>query len=218
MRKLIKSLNILKEKESNYNKEREDEDKLLVELVKKGDKKAFESLMKKYERKVFGIAYGMLHNIEDAKEVTQEAFIKVFRYIPNFHGEASFYTWLYRITVNLSIDRLRKLQRQQSSYSYDDKLKIKQEKSEELSNIVRSSQNEDPERLTLEKEKFLLLKKAMEKLPYHHRSVIILREVEELSYKEIADLLGISIGTVMSRLHHARKKLIKMLKEGNEAS
>lgn len=200
---------------SKYNKEdiHTLDDNKLVELAKEGNRKAFELLMKRYERKVFGIAYGMLYDVEEAREIVQEAFIKVFRYIMNFHGEASFYTWLYRITVNLSIDRLRKLKKTSQNHSYDDRLKIKGDKKNNLSEAVIEAQNQNPETLTIEKEKIIKLREAMNKLPAHHRSVIILREVEELSYQEIADTLGISIGTVMSRLHHARKKLIEMLKE-----
>lgn len=214
MKEIIKSLNNSEKIESNYNSEEKYEinDNKLVELAKKGDEVGFRLLMKRYERRVFMVAYGMLYDVEEAKEVVQEAFMKVFRYIMDFHGEANFYTWLYRITVNLSIDKLRKLKKGKVEFSYDERLKVRSGENSELLETVINNQNRNPEELAIEREKILRLRKAMETLPLHHRSVLILREVEGLSYQQIADTLGISIGTVMSRLHHARKKLIEILK------
>jgi len=183
----------------------EADDKVLVERCKKGDEAAFKELVLRYQRKVYMIVYSMISNHQDALEKTQEVFLRVYRHLPNFEGSSSLYTWIYRITVNLCIDHYRK--RRPSVYEYDDRLRHSPALQEEVFPVVSSTSRETPTGRLLREELAAKIREAMDKLPPKHRQILVLRELEGLSYQEIADVLGISIGTVMSRLHHARKKM-----------
>ncbi|MBW1808020.1 MAG: sigma-70 family RNA polymerase sigma factor [Deltaproteobacteria bacterium] len=162
-------------------------------------------LMERYRRKVFSIAYGMVRDPEAAMDVSQEVFIKVHRYLGSFQGTSSFYTWLYRITVNLSIDFIRK-RGKRDMVDYDDMLQ-RREPDDIEARITPTFLDANPlkavDRLELREQ----LAKAFETLTEKHRAVLLLREVEGLSYDEIARTLKVHKGTVMSRLHHARKNL-----------
>ncbi len=180
-------------------------DETLVESVQKGDQSAFRELVERYQRRLFSVAYGMVRNREDALDVVQEAFIKIHRHIDNFQGSSSFYTWAYRITANLCIDHLRKRARRQQ-VDYDDTLQRSGDVDGD-DNIMPSALGVNPARVYQRKELLEQLDKALKGLSEKHRMIILLREVQGLSYTEIADVLDISKGTVMSRLHHARKNL-----------
>lgn len=180
-------------------------DETLVERVQNEDQEAFRILVERYQRRLFSVAYGMVRNKEDAMDVVQDAFIKVHRHIGNFQGSSSFYTWAYRITVNLCIDFLRKKSRKQE-VDYDDTIQSSSEV--DAGDLLTPSRlGVDPSRVYQRKELLEQLDNAMEDLSDKHRSILILREVQGLSYNEIAEVLDISKGTVMSRLHHARKNL-----------
>jgi len=188
-----------------------DSDETLVKRVQEGDREAFRQLVERYQRRLFSVAYGMLRNREDSMDVVQESFVKVYRHIDSFLGTSSFYTWAYRICVNLCIDQLRKRARRQQ-VDYDDAM----QRSEEVDgddNIMPSTLGVNPAKVYQRKELLEQLSAAMEALSEKHRSIIILREVQGLSYTEIAEILEISKGTVMSRLHHARQNLQKSLEE-----
>ena len=144
-------------------------------------------------------------------DIVQEAFIKVHRHIGNFKGSSSFYTWLYRISVNLSIDHLRKHTRHQQ-VDYDDSLK-REDEVEGSDHILPSTLGVDPSKVYQRQELLDEIKRALSELSPKHRTIVILREVQGLSYTEIAEVLDISKGTVMSRLHHARKNLQQLLAE-----
>lgn len=193
----------------------EPKDLELVSRYRDGDQRAFELLVKRYQRKVFSLAYGIVHNSEDAMDVTQEAFVKVHRYIDKFQGSASFYTWLYRIVVNLCIDHLRRAGR---SYSveYDDAI----DRSQGVlaaSDIVPSRMGTDPSQVLKDKEILKHIRDGLAQLSANHRAVIVMRELDGLSYKEMAKIMECSKGTIMSRLFHARKRLqaylLKVLNE-----
>ncbi|HEV8325274.1 MAG TPA: sigma-70 family RNA polymerase sigma factor [Myxococcota bacterium] len=190
----------------------------LVHHARKGDDAAFKTLVERYQRRVYGIAYGMLHNADDAMDVTQEAFIKVHRYIGSFQGTSSFYTWLYRITVNLAIDLLRKGSKM-STVDFDDALDHASEAQEAtglLPGQLGTSPTQELERHKISDE----IQAALAKLSDNHRAVIVMRELEGLSYKDMARAMKCSKGTIMSRLHHARRKMQAMLRakleEGTE--
>lgn len=181
----------------------ENEDLKMVERIQNGDKDAFKDLVEKYQRKVYAICYGMLKDSESSMDVSQEVFIKVYRYIDKFNQKSSFYTWLYRITVNMCIDHIRKNGKVQK-VEYDDRLSHDGE-SEGEDYILPSRLGIHPDRVYGRKELRQKMLEALESLGEKHRTILILREVEGLSYDEIADVLNISKGTVMSRLYHARR-------------
>ncbi|MFW5966603.1 MAG: RNA polymerase sigma factor [Persicimonas sp.] len=182
------------------DKEREKE---LVARAQEGDREAFQELVENYQRKVYSICYGMLKNEHDSLDVSQEVFIKVFKYLENFNQNSSFYTWLYRITVNKCIDYIRK-QKRRSEVDYDDTIG-RTEEVEGDQNIMPSTLGVQPGRAYERKELRSKMLEALDTLSEKHRTILILREVEGLSYEEMADVLDISKGTVMSRLYHARR-------------
>jgi RNA polymerase sigma-70 factor (ECF subfamily) len=184
------------------------DDQRLVERCKKGDQKAFRILVERYQGRVYALALSMLHNRQDALDVSQEAFIKVHRYLGNFQGSASFYTWLYRITYNLCIDQLRRSGRMQS-VDYDDK--IQRETTTDPGNLQPKLSEGNPARTLQRRELAEKIQEAIDELPSYHKGVIIMREIEGMSYKEMAEVMQVSKGTIMSRLHHARQKLQKAL-------
>jgi RNA polymerase sigma-70 factor (ECF subfamily) len=180
-------------------------DQQLVERAKNGDRAAFRALVERYQQRVYGIAFGIVRHPEDAMDVTQEAFIKVHKHLARFQGSSSFYTWLYRIVVNLCIDHRRRSGRSRS-VDFDDSLDHS-EHTEMGPTPIRDPGSEFGRR-----ELRGQIGRAVDELSDKHRQVILLREIEGLSYKEIADTLDISVGTVMSRLHHARQNLQVSLK------
>jgi RNA polymerase sigma-70 factor (ECF subfamily) len=188
-----------------------DVDLELVRRCQKGDDAAFGELVSRYQRKVFTIALGMVKNPEDAMDIAQESFIKVHRYIGNFQGSSSFYTWLYRIIVNLCIDHLRRSHKH-AAVDFDEKL-MDRESLDGGPSVVSSSLGTNPSRNIGRKELAEQIRFAVEELPPYHRAVIIMREIEGMSYAEMAKAMKVSKGTIMSRLHHARQKLQRALCE-----
>ena len=181
----------------------EDDEAQLVKRAQDGDREAFQELVENYQRKVYSICYGMLKNEQDSLDVSQEVFIKVFKYLENFNRNSSFYTWLYRITVNKCIDFIRK-QKRRSEVDYDDTIQRTNEV-EGDDNIMPSTLGIQPDKVYGRKELREKMLEALDTLSEKHRTILILREVEGLAYEEMADVLGISKGTVMSRLYHARR-------------
>jgi RNA polymerase sigma-70 factor (ECF subfamily) len=184
-----------------------DDDREVVRRVQAGDSEAFGVLVEKYKRKTFRLAYGVLRDQEEALDVAQEAFVKAFRSLPKFKGDSAFYTWLFRITMNLSLDRKRQRVARAKSLGADD---VPPEEWERTA--VATDVSPDDEAASAERR--ARIARALDTLPEHHRSIIILSDIEGLSYREIADVLGIPMGTVMSRLHNARKRLRDALGAG----
>lgn len=181
-------------------------DEELVKQVRQGDRAAFQALVEKYQRRMYAVAYGLLGNREDALDAVQDAFVKVYRSLNRFKGESSFYTWLYRITVNSAIDLGRKHGRREE-VEFREEIEPDEEKGE----FPVAPASENPAESLMQKETGELIERAIEQLPPDQRTAIVLREIEGLSYKEIARVMGCSEGTVMSRLHYGRKKLQEML-------
>jgi RNA polymerase sigma-70 factor (ECF subfamily) len=180
----------------------------LVERGRAGDRDALRILAERYHRRVLGVVVGMVRNPEDALEVVQETFVRVFRNLDGFKGDSSFYTWLYRIAVNLAID-LQRREGKRSSVEFDENLPPT-----EVGGVgSTSTPSEDPFETVRNRELGTKIFRAIEGLTPDHRAVILLREIEGLSYEEISQALDCSLGTVMSRLHYARKKLQSKLKE-----
>lgn len=183
-------------------------DQDLVARAAAGDQAAFRSLVERHQRKAGAVAFGIVRNTEDAREVVQDAFVRVYRHLGDFAGQASFGTWLYRIVVNLAIDTLRKRAPGQA-VELDDRTDL----SDGPDELLPYRGDADPF-AALDRARLVdAMQAALDKLPPYHRAVILLRELEGMSYEEIATTMGISKGTVMSRLFHARKKMQAMLRE-----
>jgi len=184
-----------------------EDDREAVRRVQAGDTEAFEPLVEKYKRKVFRLAYQVLRDQEEALDVAQEAFVKAFRALPAFKGDSAFYTWLFRITMNVALDRKRQRSTRAKSLGAED---VPPEEWERTA----TSTDPDPEDVATGAERRERIKKGLDSLSEHHRAIIILSDIEGLQYREIAEVLGIPMGTVMSRLHHARKRLREVLGPG----
>lgn len=189
--------------QSAAQRESRAEDAALIERVRAGDRAAFAALFEKYREKIYRVVYGYLHDKEDALDITQEAFIKAFRNLDSFEGKSGFYTWLTQIAINLAIDARRKRARKKV-VALEDYM----DPSEKLGGTALPP---SPEQRLAERELRERYFEALEQISEKHRTVFLLHTVEGMAYKEIADALGISIGTVMSRLHYARKHLQELL-------
>jgi RNA polymerase sigma-70 factor, ECF subfamily len=182
-------------------------DGVLVERAQRGDKQAFRQLVERHQRRAFAIAVGLVRDENDAREIVQEAFLRVFKSLDKFQGGSSFFTWLYRIVVNLAIDLIRKPARREAELFDEPSMS---EEAESLPFVSRV-EGSDPLR-TLERRHIAgRIAEALDALPPYHRSVILMREVEGMSYQEMAEAMQVSKGTIMSRLFHARQKLQRAL-------
>jgi len=182
------------------------DDRELVDGIQKGDEAAFRELFDRYHRRAFAVAFGVVKNKQDALDIVQDAFIKVHRHIANFHGSSSFYTWLYRIVMNLSIDHVRR-NKKGKDLDYDDKVGRDSTSVAGDGTMLPSILDGSPSKTVLRKELSEAIQAALADLPEYHRAVILLREIEGLSYEEMASVLKVPKGTIMSRLFHARKKM-----------
>lgn len=184
-------------------------DQELVDLARAGDMRAFDELVTRYRGKVYAMIYHMVRNEQDAWEISQEAFVRAWKSLPRFKARSSFYTWLYRIASNSAIDWLRR-QKPQSAGEFDDEnIALTPMVGQDVSPQAEPSPEENIHRRDIIRR----IEKALDQLSEEHRTVILLKEVEGLAYKEIAEVVGCSIGTVMSRLFHARKKMQTLLKD-----
>jgi len=182
----------------------------LVAAAKRGDQDAFAALIHLYEKKVFALTRRLCANPDDAQEAAQEAFLAAWQGLPFFRGESSFATWLYRLTSNACMDLLRKEQRHQSAAgpSLDD---------EEVELPVAAATG-DPHAEAERTELKAAIEAGLRALPPEYRAVLLLREIHQRSYDEIADILDIDLGTVKSRINRGRKQLRKFLLENGNFS
>lgn len=186
-------------------------EKSLLKKAKSGDVEAFEKLIEEHQGKVFNIAYRMIGNFDDAHDMAQEVFIRVYRSLATFKEQASFSTWIYRITKNVCLDELRKRKNKNILY-IDEDIKLDE------GDISRQleSQDETPEIQLERKELKSTIKKAIDALQHDHRLVVILRDIQGFSYEEISKILDCPEGTVKSRINRARKSLRDILKSNGE--
>jgi len=185
-------------------------DRELVERAKAGEKAAFGVLVERYQKRIYAVAFGMLHNRDDALDVVQDAFVKVHKHIGAFQGNASFYTWLYRITANLCIDVRRKRGRR-GEVEFEESVGRDEGLATGIDVAPRHAEANPVQNLG-RRELAGEIDRALETLSENHRLILLLREVEGLSYEELARVLKISKGTVMSRLFHARRNMQKTLR------
>ncbi len=186
--------------------ERADDDRDLVRRVQGGDQEAFRILFERYHRRAYAVAYGVVKNKQDALDVVQDGFVKVHRHIDKFQGTSSFYTWLYRIIMNLAIDHVRR-RRNAKGLEYDDRVGREDDEIAGDGTLLPRILDANPGKTVIRRELLARIQGALEELPEYHRAVILLREVEGLSYEEMAEVLDVPKGTIMSRLFHARKKM-----------
>ena len=181
-------------------------DQQLVERVQQGDKKAFDLLVSKYQQRILNLVGRFVRNQNDAMDVTQEAFLKAYRALPNFRGDSAFYTWMYRIAVNTAKNYLAVQSRRpmETDQDYDEIEQI------DSSGVLKEQST--PEHMLLRDEIQDTVVNAIEALPEDLRTAITLREVEGLSYEEIAAVMDCPIGTVRSRIFRAREAIDKQLK------
>lgn len=181
-------------------------DRALVERVKKGDKAAFDLLVVKYQSRIINLVMRFVRNQADAMDVTQEAFIKAYRALPNFRGDSAFYTWLYRIAVNTAKNFLA-VQANRRVQEFDQN----PEEMEQIDTGTALKELETPENMLLTQEIQDTVIRAIENLPEDLRTAITLRELEGMSYEEIAESMDCPIGTVRSRIFRAREAIDRYL-------
>lgn len=182
-------------------------DQLLVERVQRGDKKAFELLVSKYQRKLLRLVMRLVHDHAEAEDVVQEAFIKAYRALANFRGDSAFYTWLYRIGINTAKNHLV-TQGRRAPTSTDADI----DAAETFADADGLRDINTPESLLATKQIASTVNSAMSSLPEELRNAISLREIEGLSYEEIAELMLCPIGTVRSRIFRAREAIAEKLR------
>lgn len=182
-------------------------DQALVERVQRGEKRAFELLVAKYQRKIFRLLSRLIRDPAEIEDVAQEAFIKAYRALPNFRGESAFYTWLYRIAINTAKNHLVAQGRRAPTTTETDV--------EDAENFDDADQLRDvntPESMLQSRQVGEAVNRAIEKLPEDLRTAIVLRELEGLSYEEIAESMNCPIGTVRSRIFRAREAIASELR------
>jgi len=185
-----------------------EEDRALIAKAQAGDMGAFRRLVERHEKRAFAVALALVRDENDAREVVQDAFLRAFKSLDGFQGTSAFFTWLYRIITNLSIDLKRKPGRQ--VVELDESRLSADEASVDFPAIGRAG-GTDPAEDVRRTEIAARLQAALDALPSYHRAVIVLREVDGMSYEEMAQAMGVSKGTIMSRLFHARQKLQRAL-------
>jgi RNA polymerase sigma-70 factor (ECF subfamily) len=173
------------------------DDYAAVRAAQRGDTTAFAWLVRRHQRRAIAVAIGLLHDREDARDACQEAFLRAYRALHTFDGQAQFNTWLHRILVNLCIDRLRRPH--QNAVTLDDV------------GEYLASEDDDPARRAEDAELGGRIGAALDQLSDVHRTTLVLRELQGFSYQEIAETMRCSLGTVMSRLFHARRRMQALL-------
>ena len=176
-------------------------DRELIRRCRRKDSTAWDLLVERYRRKVFNIAYQFVGNVEEAQDLTQELFLKIYQEMRKYPNDVPFPSWLRRVSRNLCIDYYRKKRRQRGLMMVDFEVVL-----------PYIAQGRDPFDLLKEKERNLLLRRGLDALPPGVRDCVILRDIQNCSYRDIAKILNIPMGTVKSRLNRGRAELVKILK------
>ena len=187
-------------------------DSSLVERASSGDSDAFESLVAKYQDRVYSIALRMMRRPEEAEDVTQETFLKVYRSLPAFSGRSAFYTWIFRIAVNASLSRLRSLGRRRD-HEVTAQIGSRSDDDDNTAVLDPPSREAGPMEAAEKADSSIQVQRAVDSLGDEDRAVVVLRDFEGLSYDEIAETVGSTRAAVKSRLHRARMELAKKLKD-----
>lgn len=187
-----------------------EEELAIIRRVQKGDVNAFEALVRAYEKNVYNLALRMMGNAQDAEDMAQEAFLKAYNSLPGFRGDSKFSVWLYRIVSNVCLDQLRKKSKRPTvSLSMEDE--DGEETQLDLPDTAQSPEEMLEKKLTRE-----AVRRGLAQLPEDARQILLLREIQGLSYEEIGETLGLEAGTVKSRIFRARKRLCAfLLEDGN---
>ena len=187
-----------------------EEELAIIRRVQKGDVNAFEALVRAYEKNVYNLALRMMGNAQDAEDMAQEAFLKAYNSLPGFRGDSRFSVWLYRIVSNVCLDQLRKKSKRPTvSLSMEDE--DGEETQLDLPDTAQSPEEALEKKLTRE-----AVRRGLAQLPEDARQILLLREIQGLSYEEIGEALGLEAGTVKSRIFRARKRLCAfLLEDGN---
>jgi len=180
------------------------DDRELVQRIREGDPEALRLLVERYQERIFALVHGIVRDAHEVEDVAQEVFLKVFTRIDGFDGRSQFYTWLYRVAVNAAKDHVKKRVRRPA---------VALDEADALPGGA-----EGPDTGAERSETHRIVREAIDALPLRYREVLALRELEGLSYDEVASVLGISIGTVESRLHRARARLKQKLERTRERS
>lgn len=187
-------------------------DRLLVDRFKSGDKAAFDEIVSRYWGRIYSMVNQLLRNSQDAEEVTQDAFIRAHRGLANFRGDSTFSTWLYQIATNLARNRYWYWWRRRRDQSVSIDTPISADNETTLAEVI-PAEVETPDDITVTREFVNRIGLGMDRLSAKHREILVLRNVKNLSYDEIAEILGISVGTVKSRIARARESLRAKLGE-----
>lgn len=180
------------------------DEKKLISMAKNGDKKAFEEIIGLYEKKVFSTIYYMVKNENEVEDIAQEVFVKIYKNLKNFKEESSLYTWIYRITINVCIDELKK---RRNIIYLDEKI----ETSDGEMEMQLEDEAKGPEHLAEDYELKQKLTDCIRKLPIDQRTMIVLRDIKGFTYMEIAEMTKINLGTVKSKISRARASLKQIL-------
>ena len=184
----------------------DENDQQLVQRVQKGDRSAFDLLVLKYQHRVLKLVGRFVSNPAEAEDVAQDAFLKAYRALPSFRGESAFYTWLYRIAINTAKNSLVAMRRRPVDFDLD------LQDPDQFDRHAKLKEVDTPERVLLTEEIRQVVQGAMEQLPEDLRTAIVLRELDGLSYEEIAEAMDCPVGTVRSRIFRAREAIDKRLK------
>lgn len=179
----------------------------IIHKLKQGNETAFKELVENYRRMVVNTCFGLLHNTEDAEDVAQDVFIEVFRSVENFRADSKISTWLYRIAVNRSLNFIRDNKKRRWFQSFDDVMKSKKE----TLNQLNYQSSDDPESEMENSQRAILLHEAIDSLPENQRVAFTLNKYEDLAYREISDVMSLSVSSVESLIHRAKKNLQKKL-------
>ncbi len=187
---------------------RPDPDADLVQRAREGDTRAFDQLILKYGDKLYGLVYNMTSNKEDTHDLLQDVFARAYHSLPKFKGKSTFYTWIYQIAVNMTLNFLKKRKRRSGLSLNEMDSSVQQDPA-----LVETGWEADPERHTNVNELQKRLNEAMQRLSESHRTVVTLFDIQGLPHGEIAGILKVSVGTVRSRLHYAHQQLQTYLQD-----
>jgi RNA polymerase sigma-70 factor (ECF subfamily) len=192
------------------------DDNVLVELCRKGDPKAMETLIIKHQDRIYNVILKICGNTDDAAELTQDTFVKILQNIDKFQSRSSFYTWAFRIAVNLTINYCKRNAKLGLRSLDDEPFRDSSNAQKALKVLLKDDKSADPSMIVANKELVGLITSAIMKLDNEHRAVIVLRDIEGMNYAQMADILEINLGTVKSRLSRARSHLREILEAASK--